>query len=448
MSDAVVEISSQPVTENPAESIKPISPEKSQLISQALERFDRVRDGARSLGFMDQQFGERLGSGLRIIEADVNNASPREVGAREANQLAANLSESLRPQLRRIVQEGEVLGLGTDPIRAELEDILQQAASETDPIKAFSLASKAVERFHRFSDGEIQKRGVQRAAEQQVGSGIQENQQRANYIYHRVEDQLRMQLENGTLDRFRSNSGRLLRTAEEAFQSLSKADRVFLEETDQGKVIFKKIVDSLIRNDLVPAPEIAEALQTKEFSLKDYANTEVPSFNKALQKIGVNSHASIVFGSAVHPSEASASIKLNPQRWDVDILEIVDSIASLREKPDQVLLTDSGKRYGCIVPPSGGVAELQEIGSMGIKSPKRGLHITIMEESELLNGDLEPMVRKALETGVIIDGQIPESIRNILERAGVPMPKKPDEVVWSALKYSTPSNLDSNRRII
>ncbi len=163
MSDAIVETSSQPVIENPAESIKPISPEKSQLISQTLERFDRVRDGVRSLGFMDQQFGERLGSGLRIIEADVNNENPREAGAREANQLAAN------------------------------------------------------------------------------------------YIYHKVEDQLRKRLENVILDRFKLNNGRLLRTAEEAFQSLSKADRTFLEETDQGKIIFKNVVDSLNKTPPVKA---------------------------------------------------------------------------------------------------------------------------------------------------------------------------------------------------
>lgn len=195
-------------------------------------------------------------------------------------------------------------------------------------------------------------------------------------------------------------------------------------------------------------PVVTEATRTIDFSLKDYASTEIPAFNQALQRIGVSPSASIVFGSAVHPSEESQSIQVNPQRWDVDVLEIVDSIAPLREKPDQIIQTDSGQRYGCIVTPSGGVTELQEVESMGVKSPKRGLQVTLMEESELLHGGLEPMVRKALETGVIMDGQIPEGVRNVLAKLGVPMPKQSDEVIWSALKYSAPTNSGNRDRII
>ena len=195
-------------------------------------------------------------------------------------------------------------------------------------------------------------------------------------------------------------------------------------------------------------PIITEAPKTIEFSLKDYAGTEVPSFNQALQRIGVSPSVSIVFGSAVHPSEKSQSTQIDPPRWDIDVLEIVDSIAPLREKPDQVIQADSGQRYGCIIPPSGGVTELQEIGSMGARSPKRGLQVTLMENSELLSGDLEPMVRKALETGVIMEGQIPEGIRNILTRLGIPLPKQPDEVTWSVLRYSAPTDSGNADRII
>lgn len=109
-------------------------------------------------------------------------------------------------------------------------------------------------------------------------------------------------------------------------------------------------------------PVVTEAPKTVEFSLKNYASQEIPSFNQALQRVGINTRASIVFGSAVHPSEVSASTKVNPTRWDVDVLEIVDSIASLREKPSQVIQTDSGRRYGCIVAPSGGLLSYKKLG--------------------------------------------------------------------------------------
>ncbi len=191
----------------------------------------------------------------------------------------------------------------------------------------------------------------------------------------------------------------------------------------------------------------AEEQKALEFSLKDYATKEVPQLNKSLQKIGVNSRASIVFGSAVHPSEKSASTKLNPERWDVDVLEIVDSIASMRDKPDQVVKTESGLTYGLLVPPTGGVTELQEIGAMTIKSPRRGLHVTLVEESELLDKELDTMVKKALQTGVIVEGQIPERIRARLESLGVPMPKKPDQVEWSNLRFSAPIS-GNQRRVI
>lgn len=173
-----------------------------------------------------------------------------------------------------------------------------------------------------------------------------------------------------------------------------------------------------------------------EFSLKDYADLEVKSFNSALEGVGIKPSASIVFGSAVNPTPESSSIKLNPSRWDVDLLEIVDTIAPLREKPHQFVTTDTGSRYGCIVPPTNTTAELQEADAMSINSPNRGLHIQIVEQSELLNGEIDPMLKKALATGVLIDGQITSDVRARLGKLGIQMPRKPDEVMWSSLRYS------------
>lgn len=83
---------------------------------------------------------------------------------------------------------------------------------------------------------------------------------------------------------------------------------------------------------------------------------------------------------------------------------------------------------------------------MRLKSPTRGLQVIVYEESELLDEDLEPVVRKAFETGVLMDGQVSENIRRVLERLGIPMPKQPDEVTWSSLKYS-PVDSGNNRLI-
>lgn len=237
------------IPDSKPEIVRPLSKEKSEKITQALGCFDRVSNSARRLGFMDQQFADRARSALKYTLGDVENSNLREPGIRESRQLADNLAGFLRPKLLQITQEGESLGLGTESVRAQVEELLQKAALEDDPIKAFSFSSQASELFSRFSDRLIQKRQEQGRREQEVDKTSAENAQRSGVIFHRVSELLRVRLEGGVLDRYRLKSTGLLNTVNQAVQSLSSEDKKFLVETGREKALFNQVVSTLISSN-------------------------------------------------------------------------------------------------------------------------------------------------------------------------------------------------------
>ena len=161
-----------------------------------------------------------------------------------------------------------------------------------------------------------------------------------------------------------------------------------------------------------------------EISLEDYARYELQQLNDALGKNGVSVIFSMVFGSAIAPREQSESVKVNPKRWDVDVLIVIKDASSLREV-DRIL-TESRKNY---IPASPSKNEWQEQEAMGVK-PKRGLHVFMYTLKDLVE-DTDPFISKIFKDSLLLSGVIPEGVLSMLGT-----PRQSAEIQWQNLQHT------------
>lgn len=173
----------------------------------------------------------------------------------------------------------------------------------------------------------------------------------------------------------------------------------------------------------MPIDELGNSTEYQVFSLEKYTTVAVEDFSRVLEKHNSKVIFTMVFGSAITPREKSESIKIDPLRWDVDVLWIIDSreeIAAVTQ-----LTTESGKVY---VPVSQSKLEWQEKSALGVK-PKHGLHIFILSLSELLEST-DDLVYFAIRQGSVLSGSIPNEVKSKFGEISLAKP------IWQNLRHS------------
>lgn len=170
-----------------------------------------------------------------------------------------------------------------------------------------------------------------------------------------------------------------------------------------------------------------------EISLEPIARVGIDEVWKALGQQDIVPDCVIVFGSAVNPREESQSLRQDPSRWDVDVMFIMPEIGNIGQ---HVLSTDSGKQYQSVVPTNGPVVEMQQVGQFTSGSPKSGLHLHFVESDHLSSNPIEDFHRNAIETGVLVRGELPARLQKSLEAKSIQSPR--NETQWGVLRFSRP----------
>src|SRR3989344_51058 len=175
-------------------------------------------------------------------------------------------------------------------------------------------------------------------------------------------------------------------------------------------------------------------------SMKDIAENDTGGLESALQELGIEVKAIIIHGSAVNPGEGSESVRPNPSRWDIDTIVLTGPL----DKLDNILdiRTPGGKIYSPYnvaigerhEPSLTMMAEYQEKGALGAK-PKHGLHIFLINPRRyLMYGPPGREVKKELQSGVLLKGELPKDLTDYCSSEGIPISlKEPNEASWSSL---------------
>ena len=184
-----------------------------------------------------------------------------------------------------------------------------------------------------------------------------------------------------------------------------------------------------------------QPLSTKEqeslfLPIEGYAREEIGNIVDALREAGASPQLAVGFGSAVQGKELSMF-----PRWDVDVLVLVKEFPEgfIRKLREENGLTAKKEKYvPVILPPSPNFLELQPRRYMGWKSPQRGVHLQLGEQSWLeevvaeKKGKDFDFVHQIFKGGALLWEAKPGIAEEVCEKTGLPLP--PRKVEWSVLK--------------
>lgn len=249
MADNIAELGNPPEQPPPPNGPEPpkIPENKSELIVKALSQVDELATDAKRLGTADQSFVEQTQLATGGIRRIAENANPKETGYRQVADAKDTVVATVRSGLSNISQQAEVMGTGLGNPKSDIEILLQQAATESDPIKAFALAHRAMEVFAKATAAVEQKREPQQKTARGINLVAKQNHEYATRLYSRLANEVRQKLDQGVVHDYFVASRHFASVVDEAIRQLSSTDRQFLERNTARKTIFQQVTQQLIQ---------------------------------------------------------------------------------------------------------------------------------------------------------------------------------------------------------
>lgn len=319
---------------------------KNTLVTQAISAFERMVEAVKSLRLPDQQFVEVIGDHLQHLRREVNNADPREPGYSNIGQVFEGISRSISARLTLIEDQAVGLGVQLESRYPEVQSLLGQLTSETNPVKAHGLVQQVM---GVFIDASREFNGARESVKHlgdEMNRQAQENQAFAEHSYRRVASMLGEDLTDSLLNRYNISSRRLAKAVEESKRILSAKNKQVAEYISSDQATFKRLVEELLALQITslqstPPPQEDElkedtTAQPKKLSPEDQESAFSGFLLKAMKEFKQGQRMNLEVGSDFVKELKGMRQVLDDENWK----ELVSSLIGLTNLPKNAALVD------------------------------------------------------------------------------------------------------------